>query len=80
MSIKVEFHGIESNGVCSLSGKEGEVLLVSFADGTLVEAPLSQKSLVQLLRMKLAPRKPVIKPPKPEARPDIAIPTATPAK
>lgn len=51
--VKLTVHRLESSGVCSLTNKEGEVLLVSFDDGTLTESALSQKSLMQLLRMKL---------------------------
>lgn len=54
MSVKITVHGMEQNGVCSLSGKEGEVLTVTFDDGTVSERPLSQKAVMQLLRMKLA--------------------------
>jgi hypothetical protein len=63
-AIKMTVHRLEQNGTCSLSGKEGEVLVVSFDDGTLNEGALSQKSLMQLLRMKLGQNgtKPVPKP------------------
>lgn len=54
MSIKLTIHGLQANGTDSLSGKEGEVLVVTFDDGTVTEGALSQKSLMQLLRMKLA--------------------------
>ena len=47
-------HAFESSVTCSLSGKDGEVLVVTFDDGTVSERPLSQKSLIQFLRMKLA--------------------------
>ncbi len=52
--VKVTIHGLEQNGVCSLSGKEGEVLILSMEDGTITRGALSQKSLMQLLRMKLS--------------------------
>lgn len=52
MSIPIEIHGI-GNGTDSLTGKEGEILIVTFADGTVVQGALSQKSLMQILRMKL---------------------------
>lgn len=51
-SIQMEIHGIQ-NGTDSLTGKDGEVLVVTFADGTVVRSALSQKSLMQILRMKL---------------------------
>ena len=57
MSVKIEIHDIDESGSCSLSGKSGEVLVVSFADGTVSESPLSQKSLMQLLRLKLGQKK-----------------------
>ena len=51
MSIKMTVHGIEADGTDFLSGKAGEVPIVSFDDNT--ESPLTQKSLVALLKMKL---------------------------
>jgi hypothetical protein len=54
-AVQLTIHAIKDNGHCSLTGKEGEVLIVTFGDGTLTEGTLSQKSLIQLLRMKLAP-------------------------
>ncbi|HEY6180482.1 MAG TPA: hypothetical protein VIX73_38835, partial [Kofleriaceae bacterium] len=63
MAIKLTIHGIQAEGVDSLTGKEGETLVVSFEDGTVSEAALSQRSMMQLLRMKLAtPAKPAPKP------------------
>ena len=53
MSIKMTVHAIEAEGTDSLSGKTGEVLIVSFDDQTVTESPLTQKSLVALLKMKL---------------------------
>ena len=67
MSVKLTIHGFEPSGTCSLSGKTGEALVVSFDDGTLSQRPLSQKSLIQLLRMKLAASLPA------------AVPAAVPA-
>jgi len=52
-AIKMTVHRVEQIGVCSLSSRDGEVLVVSFEDGTLTEGSLSQKSFMQLLRMKL---------------------------
>ena len=68
MSIKMTVHGIDADGTDSLSGKTGEVLIVSFDDQTVCESPLTQKSLVALLKMKLGQKK--------ETRP--AIPLALP--
>ena len=51
--VKLTIHNI-GNGVCSLSGKEGDVLNVTFDDGTTKEANLSFKSFQQLVKMKLA--------------------------
>jgi hypothetical protein len=53
-------HGVSNSGVCSLTGKEGEVIDVSFKDGTLANGSLSFKGLVQLLRMKLVQAKPAL--------------------
>ena len=72
--VKVSFHGI-SNGICSLSGKEGEVMNCSFDDGTVREGNLSFKAFQSLLRMKFS-QKPNGKPAIPAA---IAVPpNATP--
>ena len=57
MSIKMTVHAIEADGTDSLSGKTGEVLIVSFDDLTVVESPLTQKSLVALLKMKIGQKK-----------------------
>ncbi len=70
MSVQLTIHAMKDDGQCSLTGKEGEVLIVTFGDGTLTEGALSQKSLIQLLRMKLAPG---VKKPK-AATPVEAIP------
>jgi hypothetical protein len=64
MSLKIEVHSIQ-DGVCSLSGKQGEVLVVTIADGTAVQSALSVKSLMQILRMKLGQK---------SATPVVAIP------
>jgi hypothetical protein len=81
MSIKIEVHGIESDGVCSLSEKQGEVLTVTFADGTVTEAALSLKAFVQLLRMKLGQKPNALKAePKPVPQPSAPVASALPAK
>ncbi len=51
MSIELTIHGT-GTGTCSLTGKEGEGLTVSFKDGTIHEAFLSTKVFMQLVRMK----------------------------
>jgi hypothetical protein len=55
----IEFvvHNI-GNGVSALSEKEGDGVTVSFNDGTLNEAFLTTKDLFQLLKLKLAQKKP----------------------
>lgn len=53
MAVKMTVHAL-TQGTCCLSQKEGEVLVVSFEDGTIAEGALSAKSLLQLLRMKFA--------------------------
>jgi hypothetical protein len=77
VSIKIEVHGIESDGVCSLSEKQGEVMTVTFADGTVTEAALSLKAFVQLLRMKLGGKPKARAEPKQE--PKVAVPLAAAA-
>lgn len=58
MAIEVLIHDTGS-GTCSLTGKEGEGLRVTFRDGTVTEAFLSHKAFMQLVRMKAgAPGKP----------------------
>ena len=57
MAVEMVIHGVSNTGVCSLTGKEGEVINVSFKDGTLANGCLSFKGLVQLLRMKLVKAK-----------------------
>jgi hypothetical protein len=51
MSIDLTIHGT-GNGLCSLTGKEGEGLTVTFKDGTVKEAFLSTRAFMQLIRMK----------------------------
>jgi len=52
-AVEVVIHEAGS-GVCSLSGKEGEGMIVSFKDGTLREGFLSHRAFLQLVRMKFA--------------------------
>jgi hypothetical protein len=68
MSAKVTIHSCGS-GVCSLSGKEGEGMTVTFEDGTLREGFLSHRAFQQLIKMKVAQV--------PKAQP--AVPQAVPA-
>ena len=56
-AIKLSVHGTGS-GVCSLTGKEGEGLTVTFEDGTLREGFLSWRAFRQLLGMKAGQPKP----------------------
>jgi hypothetical protein len=63
MSIELTTHGTGS-GQCSLTGKEGEGLTVTFKDGTVKEAFLSTRAFMQLIRMKAgATEKPRSTPP-----------------
>ena len=59
MSIKMTVHAIDADGTDSLSGKAGECLIVSFDDNTITESPLTPKSLVALLKMKLGQKRAV---------------------
>ena len=51
MSIELTIHSA-GTGSCSLTGKEGEGMTVTFKDGTVKEAFLSQRAFMQLVRMK----------------------------
>lgn len=53
MSIDVTIHGT-GTGLCALSDKEGEGLVVTFKDGTLREGFLSHRAFQQLIKMKFA--------------------------
>jgi hypothetical protein len=68
--IKVTIHGTGS-GPCSLTGKDGDGLSVSFDDGTVRESFLSWKAFRQLLSMKTAQNG------KPEPKPAVAVPSAS---
>ena len=50
-AIELTIHGA-GTGTCSLTGKEGEGVTVTFKDGTTQEAFLSTKAFMQLVRMK----------------------------
>lgn len=73
-AIKVTIHQAGS-GTCSLSGKDGDGLIVTFDDGTVTEQHLSWKSFRQLVAMKTVQNG--TKPPTKPATAAIA-PPATP--
>ena len=50
-AVKLTIHGT-GTGQCSLTGKEGEGMTVSFDDGTIRESFLSTKAFMQLVRLK----------------------------
>jgi len=52
MAIKATIHGIGS-GLCPLTDKEGDGLIVTLDDGTVTEQFLSWKGFKQLLAMKM---------------------------
>lgn len=68
MSIELTIH-CTGTGSCSLTGKEGEGMTVTFKDGTVNEAFLSQRAFMQLVRMKAGTSD------KP-ARPSVAAPAS----
>jgi hypothetical protein len=72
--IRVTIHQ-SGSGVCSLSGKEGEGLTVSFEDGTVNQQHLSWKSFRQLVAMKTAQHTPK---PAPKSTPAAVAPSAWP--
>ena len=45
------------SGICSLTGKDGEGIAITFDDGTVKNQFLSWKAFRQLLAMKLTPAK-----------------------
>ena len=45
------------SGTCSLTGKEGDGLTVTFEDGTVTNQFLTYRAFRQLLAMKLTPAK-----------------------
>jgi hypothetical protein len=56
--IKLTIHST-GMGQCSLTGKDGDGLTVSFEDGTVKESFLSWRGLKQLLGLKAGAAKPV---------------------
>jgi len=66
-AIKLTVHG-SGSGVCSLTGKEGDGLTVSFDDGTVRESFLTWRAFRQLLGLK-AGQNVVAKPATPAAAP-----------
>ena len=76
-AVKLTIHGT-GTGQCSLSGKEGEGITVSFEDGTISNAFLSTKAFMQLVRLKAGTTpKPVTQsapPPQPLANGPVAAP------
>lgn len=54
--IDVTIHST-GTGICSLSGKEGPGLTITFKDGTVTNAFLSWKAFQQLLGMKAGQKK-----------------------
>lgn len=72
MSIKVTIHG-SGSGSCSLTGKNGEGLTVTFEDGTVKESFLSWRAFRQLLGLKTGQNgKPETKPPVAPSLPAVA--------
>jgi hypothetical protein len=71
-TVEVTIHDVGS-GPCSLTGKDGDGLRVTFGDGTVTNAFLSWKAFRQLLGLKLNQGPQVSKP-----RKDVA-PLAQPA-
>ena len=51
------------SGICSLTGKDGEGIAITFDDGTVKNQFLSWKAFRQLLAMKMTPAKPEPKAP-----------------
>lgn len=72
--LKLTIHST-GTGTCSLSGKEGPGLTVTFDDGTVQNSFLCWKAFQQILGMKAGQQK------QPDARPTPAIPVnAQPVK
>lgn len=70
-AVKLTIHGT-GTGSCSLTGKEGEGLTVSFEDGTIREAFLSTRAFMQLMRLKAGTAKAEPRPePKPTPQPPV---------
>ena len=80
MSIDITIHGT-GVGQCTLSGKEGEGLVVTFKDGTLREGFLSHRAFQQLIKMKFAQAgKPAIAGSAPPVAAAVPVATNGPAK
>ncbi len=62
--LKIVVHAAAS-GTCQLTKKETDGFVVTFEDGTVREALLSPKALVQLLSMKAPVRRPAVAQPQP---------------
>ena len=60
------------SGQCSLTGKEGDGIAITFDDGTVSNQFLTWKAFRQLLAMKMTK-------PKADLKPEVRIPTAVPA-
>ncbi len=58
--LNVTFH-LAGSGLCSLTGKEGDGIAITFEDGTVKNQFLSWKAFRQLLAMKIAREKPETK-------------------
>ena len=58
--LNVTFHQAGS-GLCSLTGKDGDGVSISFEDGTVTNQFLSWKAFRQLLAMKISREKPEAK-------------------
>jgi len=70
MSIEMTIHGT-GTGTCSLTGKEGEGMTVSFKDGTVGNAFLSVKAFMQLVRLKTGSKPPAAPVPPTPAPPPV---------
>ena len=76
-AVKLTIHGI-GTGQCSLSGKEGEGITVSFDDGTIRESFLSTKAFMQLVRLKAGTSPKPVTQPVPPLQPIPNGPVAAP--
>jgi hypothetical protein len=77
MATELTIHGTGS-GTCSLTGKTGEGLTVSFKDGTVTEAFLCWKGFQQLLALKAGkPARPAVPPPQPQPTNGPPVPART---
>ncbi len=76
-AFKVTIHQAGS-GTCSLSGREGDGLTVTFDDGTVTEQHLSWKSFRQLVALATARNSPKPTPKLPSAQPATAVAGGSP--